>query len=118
MTLQRLQEMATALPEAERVDVEAWGDQPTFRVRGKTFVFSNGDATSISIKLDPDEAAALVATRPDATPTSYGLGRHGWVTVTLRPEPTDAEWDEVAEWVETSYRLVAPKRLVRQLDSR
>ena len=37
----RLEALVARLPEAERVDVEAWGDHPTFRVRGKNFVFSD-----------------------------------------------------------------------------
>jgi hypothetical protein len=31
----RLEQIAARLPETDRVDVEAWGDEPTFRVRGK-----------------------------------------------------------------------------------
>jgi hypothetical protein len=59
----------------ERVDVEAWDGEPTFRVNGKTFVFSSPDASGISVKLPKEEAAAVVATDPSAEPTGYGLGR-------------------------------------------
>src|SRR3954454_8866123 len=113
--LDRVQQLALALPEAERVDVEQWGDHPTFRVRGKTFIFADGAGSSISVKLPPEEAAALVATRADAQPSGYGLGRHGWVVVQLPADDSDSAWAEVAEWVQTSYRLVAPKRLARMV---
>ena len=113
----RLEATALALPEAERVNVEAWGDHPTFRVRNKNFVFCDADATHLTVTLPTDEAAALVATREGAQPAGYGLGRSGWVALDL-PNPVPAgEWAEVAELIETSYRLVAPKTLVRQLDS-
>ena len=75
----RLEAIVARLPEAVRVDIEAWGGEPTFRVRGKNFVFTDQAAHHISVKLPKDEAAAVVATDPGAEPTGYGLGRHGWV---------------------------------------
>lgn len=113
--MDRLEAVARALPEAERVDIEAWDGQPTFRVRGKNFVFANPDATGLSVKLPKEEAAAVVASDPDAEPTGYGLGRHGWVSLTIPAGVTGERWDEVVEMVRTSYTLVAPKRLARQV---
>ena len=101
------------LPEATRVDIEAWGGEPTFRIRGKNFVFSSPDAETISVKLPKDEAGAVVATDAHVSPTAYGLGRHGWVSVALGPRPGRARWREIEEWVRTSYALIAPKRLAR-----
>ncbi len=112
----RLEATALALPEAQRVNIEAWGDHPTFRVRNKNFVFCDQHATHLTVKLPGEEAAALVATREGAKPAGYGLGRSGWVALEL-PDPLPAgEWAEIAELIETSYRLVAPKTLVRKLD--
>lgn len=111
----RLEAMAARLPEATRVDIEAWDGEPTFRVRNKNFVFSSKDGTNISVKLPKEEAAAVVATEPDAEPTGYGLGRHGWVSVRLVSDPDEARWEQVEEWVRTSYTLVAPKKLANQV---
>jgi len=113
--LERLERIATRLPEAERVDIEAWGGEPTFRVRGRNFVFAGHDGSSISVKLPLDEAAAVVATDPQASPTGYGLGRHGWVSVSLTGRLGADRWREVEEWVETSYTLIAPRALARQV---
>lgn len=113
--MERLEAIASRLPETERVDIEAWGGEPTFRVRGKNFVFASPDASTISVKLPLDEAEAIVAMDLHATPTGYGLGRHGWVTITLTGRLGAARWQEVEEWVETSYTLVAPRRLARQV---
>ena len=115
--LERLEEIIAALPEFERVDIENWGGHPSFRVRGKNFVFSNLEGTSLSLKLSQEEAVAVVATDPDAEAMGYGLGRHGWIAFTLDPEPTADRWEEVREWVLTSYTLVAPEALARQLDA-
>jgi len=117
--MERLERIVGRLPEATRVDIEAWGGEPTFRVGGKNFVFVSPDATAISVKLPQGEAAAVVATDPQIVPTGYGLGRHGWVSVTLDPNLSPARWGEVEEWVRISYTLVAPRRLARQvLDQR
>ena len=89
--IERIERIAMALPEAERVDIAAWDDQPTFRVRGKNFVFSDAAGTRLTLKL-----------------------RYGWVTV---PCPrTEDGWQQVSEWIRESYRLVAPKRLAAALD--
>jgi predicted DNA-binding protein (MmcQ/YjbR family) len=111
----RLEEVALALPEAVRVDIEAWGGEPTFRVRGKNFVFTDHEATGLSVKLPKEEAAAVVASDPDAEPTGYGMGRHGWVSIKIPDGVTGERWDEVVEMVRTSYTLVAPKTLARRV---
>ena len=110
-TFERLQALSLSLPEVERVDIEAWGGEPTFRVRGKNFVFANTEGTAITVKLSKEEAAAVLATVDGAFPTGYGLGKHGWISVDLPKRLTDAGWEELEEWVLTSYTIVAPKTL-------
>lgn len=113
--MDRLEAIVAQLPEATRVDIEAWDGEPTFRVGGKNFVFAAHDAASLSLKLPKDEAEALVATDERAEPTGYGLGRHGWVSITVGARPSRERWREIEEWVRTSYTLIAPKRLARQV---
>jgi predicted DNA-binding protein (MmcQ/YjbR family) len=110
--MQQLERIALRLPEATRVDIDAWDGEPTFRVRGKNFVFTDPDALALSVKLPMDEAAAVVATDPGAKPTGYGLGRHGWVSIQVGATST-ARWQQVEEWVRTSYTMVAPKSLAK-----
>jgi predicted DNA-binding protein (MmcQ/YjbR family) len=111
--MKKLEAIVAKLPEAVRVDIEAWDGEPTFRVNNKNFVFSDKKATGISVKLPKDEAAAVVATDPGAEPTGYGLGRHGWVSIVIGAKPTAARWQEIEEWVRTSYTMVAPKKLAK-----
>jgi predicted DNA-binding protein (MmcQ/YjbR family) len=113
--MDRLESIAARLPEVARVDIEAWGGKPTFRVAGKNFIFAGDDGRTITVKLTMEEAAAVVATDPEVVPTGYGLGRSGWVSITLKSRPSAARWREVEEWIRTSYTLVAPKRLARQV---
>jgi predicted DNA-binding protein (MmcQ/YjbR family) len=112
--MDKLEEIVSRLPEATRVDVEAWDREPTFRVNNKNFVFTNPAASSITVKLPLDEARALVATDPGSVcPCGYGLGRYGWVTVSVGTRAGKQRWREIEEWVRTSYTLVAPKKLAK-----
>jgi predicted DNA-binding protein (MmcQ/YjbR family) len=109
--MKRLERIVAELPEAIRVDIAEWGDHPTFRVRNKNFVFSDDKGESLSVKLDKTEAAAVVATDPDVDAAGYGLGRHGWVSISVAPNSGDERWELLREWIRTSYILVAPKSL-------
>ena len=111
--MKRLEAMVDRLPQAERVDIEAWDGEPTFRVNGKNFIFTDKQASGVSVKLPKEEAAAVVATDPLVEPTGYGLGRHGWVSVTIGTKPTKDRWQQIEEWVRTSYTMVAPKKLAK-----
>lgn len=62
---------------------------------------------------DPDERTALEQDERFFVPAYWGP--YGWLGVDL---DDDTDWDEVAELVEASYRLTAPKRLVADLDRR
>jgi predicted DNA-binding protein (MmcQ/YjbR family) len=92
---------------------EAWEDHPwgetVAKVRTKIFVFLGGER--ITVKLDESHQHALSI--EGAVPTGYGLGRAGWVTVPIGAVSRDV----LCDWVEESYRIVAPKRLVASLDA-
>ncbi len=111
--MRRLEAIVADLPEAERIDIEAWDDHPAFKVRKKNFVFSDQAGESMSVKLSKDEAAAVVATEDSVQPLGYGLGRHGWISFTVDADADDERWEIIREWVRASYTLVAPKSLAR-----
>ena len=98
---------------------EAWEDHPwgetAVKVRTKVFVFLGGPGHSrMTVKLDESHGHALSI--DGAVPTAYGLGKSGWVTVPVDGDAVDAEL--LCDWVEESYRIVAPKRLAAELDAR
>lgn len=113
--MRRVEDIAAELPEAERVDIAEWGNHPTFRVRGKNFVFADAEATSLSFKLGKSEAEAVIATEPDASASRYGLGRHGWVNLLVQQDESEERWAQIREWIRTSYTLVAPRKLAREV---
>ena len=107
-----LLEFALELPEA--YEDMPWDGDTVAKVNKKIFAFlGSPGGTSFSVKLPDSGAEALRL--PGAAPTSYGLGRHGWVTVPF--SGADVPPIEVlCDWVEESYRTVAPKKLVARLD--
>jgi predicted DNA-binding protein (MmcQ/YjbR family) len=102
---------ALSLPEA--VEDHPWGED-VVKVRGKIFVFvGTAGSRRMSVKLAESQSHALAT--EGAEPTGYGLGRAGWVTVPLRAPGVSLA--VLRDWVEESYRIVAPKRLVAALDA-
>lgn len=81
------------------------------KVRGKVFVFMGmGDeGLGFSVKLPQSGEVALAL--PFASPTRYGLGRSGWVTMRFAPK-AKPPLDLLRDWIDESYRAVAPKTLV------
>jgi predicted DNA-binding protein (MmcQ/YjbR family) len=92
-----------------------WGHS-AFKVGGKTFLFLalEGASLSFSAKLPKSRRSAL--TLPFASPTAYGLGKSGWVTGTFGPKDK-VPLDAIAEWIDESYRAIAPKKVLAQLDA-
>jgi hypothetical protein len=111
---ERLRAISLALPNA--TEQETWGE-PTYRVRGKIFAMERrGDGrTSCWCKARPGIQAALVESDPARYFIPPYVGHHGWIGVRL---DVAVDWDDVADFIEESYRMTAPKRLVAQLDGR
>lgn len=110
----RLLAFALELPEA--YEDHPWGEDVA-KVNKKIFAFMGVDDSpelGMSVKLRESHEQALSV--PGAAPTGYGLGRAGWVTVPFLE--TTPPLDVLRDWVEESYRVVAPKRLVAELDER
>ena len=106
-----LQEFALDLPGAFRDT--PWDGDIVAKVGKKIFVFfGHPDEPKVSVKLP--ESADHALSIEGARPTSYGLGRHGWVTVPVVGTPPDL----LQDWIEESYRAIAAKRLVAELDGR
>lgn len=106
---------AYALAFPETTEDFPWGER-ALKVKGKVFLFlrAEGGVVSFSVKLP--ESAADALERPDVEPTRYGLGNKGWVTATVQ-SGRDAPLPTFRAWIEESYRAVAPKRVLAQLDA-
>jgi predicted DNA-binding protein (MmcQ/YjbR family) len=109
----RLRHLCLALPEAEE---KPFGGHtaPTFRVRDKMFLMIYEDLSGMMMKARPGVQEALVGSDPERFFVPPYVGHRGWIGVQLG---VDQDWDEIADLVEESYRMTAPKRLVKQLDA-
>jgi predicted DNA-binding protein (MmcQ/YjbR family) len=111
-TRRRILTFAIGFPGA--YEDHPWGEDVA-KVGKKIFVFLGNDGAAepaMTVKLGESHEQALAV--PGAAPTGYGLGRAGWVTVPFRD--TTPPLEVLKDWVEESYRLVAPKGLVAELD--
>jgi predicted DNA-binding protein (MmcQ/YjbR family) len=106
----KVRDFALSLPGS--VEDHPWGEDVA-KVNGKIFVFLGSTGSRrMTVKLEESHAHALSI--EGAEPTGYGLGNSGWVTVPLRAEGVSIAL--LRDWIEESYRIVAPRRLVAELD--
>ena len=109
--LTRLTNICLALPEAATY---RQGSHAGFLVRKRTFAYflndHHGDGiVAVTCKVLPGDNQALAAAQPERFYLPAYLAPNGWVA--LRLDAGEIDWEEVAELVTCSYRLVAPKRL-------
>jgi predicted DNA-binding protein (MmcQ/YjbR family) len=117
-TLARLRHLALAFPDAAE---KMSHGRPTFFTT-KVFAYYGGSVkraggheqhdTAAIVLLDEHEREAVLATPRFFVP-AY-LGPYGWVGVDLDEA---ADWDEVGELLDTSYRLTAGPQRVAALDA-
>lgn len=110
----RIREICLALPE---VIEKPFGGHtaPSFRVRDKLFVMTSEDGGYMTFKGAPGVQQALVAAEPERFFVPAYVGSKGWVGARL---DVSQDWDEIAELIRDSYRMVAPRRLAALADER
>ena len=97
-----------------------WGDRVA-KVGKKIFAFlgsaeggaERGVGLAVKLRDSHEEAMAMDFT----TPSGYGLGRHGWINCSF-PPGAEVPVELLCDWIDESYRLIAAKRLVAELDGR
>ena len=100
---------------------EAWEDHPwegdaVVKVNKKIFAFfGSADPSRIGIAVKLPVEGDYARSLPYCTPTGYGLGKSGWVSAEFGPGD-DVPVDMLKDWIDESYRTIAPKKLVKQLD--
>ena len=106
---------AHALSYPEASEDFPWGER-VVKVRGKVFAFLGRPEEGLSVTVKLPGSATLALDLPFASPTGYGLGKSGWVTARFSPRAKPPV-GLLKQWIDESYRAVAPKRLVAQLAS-
>jgi hypothetical protein len=119
--LAQVRKIALSYPDAfEKIS----HGRPAFFV-SKMFVMYGGSAKtetsgeyrqyphSIVVKVDESDRKALAQDKRFYYP-AY-LGPAGWLGLDFTAKK-EIDWDEVGELIDASFRMVAPKRLIRLLD--
>lgn len=109
----RVRAICVAYPEV--VEVPSWG-RPTFRAGKKIFLVvgsSMDQPFSIVFKPTREERRAYVQREGFWVPPYWGPS--GWMAVGLEGP---ADWTELAEIIDTSYREIALARQIKALDAR
>ncbi|MEV0977490.1 MmcQ/YjbR family DNA-binding protein [Streptomyces sp. NPDC049915] len=114
---EKVRGFALSLPGA--AEEFPWGETVA-KVNKKVFAFlgvdDGGHPMAVTVKLTDEAAHAHALSSPGAEPAGYGLGRAGWVRIPLQ-EPGAPAAELLCDWVEESYRTIAPRRLVAELDA-
>ena len=107
-TCRTLREAALRFPLATQH--EPW-DHYAIKVKNKTFVFLADGEEGFSVSCKLADSLTDAKTLPFAAPTGYGLGKSGWMTASFG-EAGDAPIALLRRWIDESYRLIAPKKVV------
>jgi len=115
--LEKLAKICMALPGASK---EAMHGHVAFKVGKKTFAYylndHHGDGiVSVCCKVLAGDNERLIDGNPRKFYMPAYIGPRGWVA--LRVDRATVDWSEVQELLRGSYEQMAPKKLVRQLES-
>jgi predicted DNA-binding protein (MmcQ/YjbR family) len=106
-----LRDIALSYPEA--YEDFPWGDR-VVKVKGKIFIFLGNSATELQLGVKLPNTGGFALTLPYITPAGYGLAKSGWINASF-PPGKEPPVEMLREWIDESYRAVAPKKLVKSL---
>ena len=92
-----------------------WGER-AIKINGKAFIFMRAGDDNISLSVKLPNSRDMAADFPWTEPTHYGMGKHGWVTATI-DKKVKAPIDLIKAWIDESFRAVAPKKVLKELDA-
>ena len=104
---------ALAYPETR--EDHPWGET-AIKVKEKAFVFMRYDKNGLSVGVKLPHSNRVALKHPFCEPTHYGMGKFGWVTAAFAPGD-DVPMKLLKEWIDESFRAVAPKTLVKKMDA-
>ena len=106
----------TALAYPQATEDFPWGHR-AFKVKKKMFLILSFDKDIFNVTMKLPVTGRQALALPFAEPTGYGLGKSGWVTASFGPKDK-VPIELLEEWMDESYRAIAPKKLVTALKAR
>lgn len=112
--MQALRRVALRYPETQEAMVCT---RTAFKARNKAFLFIGSDDSSYNAMVKLRNSLAEAAKLAAKAPNHYAVGGHGWVTATFNHDESPPS-GLLERWIDESYRLLVPKRLVALLPQR
>ncbi|BBM88098.1 MmcQ/YjbR family DNA-binding protein [Candidatus Uabimicrobium amorphum] len=109
--IEKIRECIMQYPEVEESSACT---RISFKVRKKGVVFVSEKNYDIMVKLDKSQQQ--VAKLQQKHPQNYHIGKHGWVTIVFEGESAPS-FTTMKKWIDESYRILAPKKLVATLEN-
>ena len=113
--LKRCAACVASLPE---VTIEHTNEHAAFVVADKKFAWflnnHHGDGiVCICVKVEPELKETLIDMDPAKYLRPAYISRFGWLSIRL--DTGSIDWSEIAQRLANSYRIVAPKRLLKSM---
>ncbi len=109
-----LRKVALGYPQA--TEDFPWGHR-AFKIKGKMFLILSFDKEIFNVTLKLPDTGKQALKLPFAQPTGYGLGKSGWVTASFGAKEA-VPLELLEDWIDESYRAIAPKKLVVTLKTK
>lgn len=109
---EQIKQAALGFPGAEFAVI--LGDHHVVRVRDKVFLWLNAEDGGCGFGLRLPHSQDAATALPFVEPMGYGMAKWGWVGAQFK-KGEDVPVKMLLEWLEESYRKVAPKKLAAQL---
>ena len=115
--LKRASALVSSLSE---VRIERTNEHAAFLVADRKFAWflndHHGDGMiCICVKVDLEAKEMLIEMDPEKYLRPSYISRFGWLSIRL--DRASVDWREIAQRLTESYRIVAPKRLVKAMRS-
>ena len=111
--IEKLRKVAFTYPET--TEDHPWG-HVALKVKGKVFVFLGGDGDLVTFSLKLPQSKEFALGFSCAEPTAYGMGKHGWVSAHTGGKD-GVPFDVLVDWIDESWRAVAPKAVLKLRDA-
>ena len=109
-----IRKLALSYPEVEETPSCV---NRAFKARKKSFLFLGMKDETYSVRLKLSESLAEAERLAEKSPENYSVGMHGWTLVTLSHTKSPPR-GLMKRWVDESFRLLAPKALTGESQSK
>ena len=104
----------TCLDFPDTSEVRAWG-HPNFKAGKQTFAVLEEYKADLSLAIKVPQSRKKTLLQDSRFYDTPYIGNKGWISLKVKAAPVD--WMMINDLLETSYRLVASKRILKALAS-